>query len=68
MDNESVSKDIIKEMFQILQEMSNLLDTGLDSKTLMYCINLCQKGVSAEKLAKVILEADKDRNENRHLK
>ena len=40
----------------VLMEMSNLLNTGLDSETLVLCVKLCEAGVNPEALASVIRE------------
>lgn len=45
-----------KETFQILMEMSKLLNTGLDETTLALCVRLCDNGANPEALAKVITE------------
>ena len=37
-------------------EISNLLNTGLDSETLVLCVKLCEAGVNPEALASVIQE------------
>ena len=42
--------------FLVLMEMSNLLNTGLDSETLVLCVKLCEAGVNPEALASVIKE------------
>lgn len=50
-----------KETFEILQQLSELLNTGLDPETLAICIRLCENGVNPEALADVILELRKER-------
>lgn len=45
-----------RETFQILLEMSKILNTGLDPETLTYCLRLCESGVHPEALATVIKE------------
>ena len=40
----------------VLMEISNLLNTGLDSETLVLCVKLCEAGVNPEALASVIRE------------
>ena len=42
--------------FLVLMEISNLLNTGLDSETLVLCVKLCEAGVNPEALASVIEE------------
>jgi len=43
-----------KETFRLLQEMSRLLNTGLDDETLAICVRLCEKGANPEALASVV--------------
>lgn len=43
-----------KETFRLLQEMSRLLNTGLDDETLAICVRLCENGANPEALASVI--------------
>ncbi|CAM1321600.1 Uncharacterised protein g7827 [Pycnogonum litorale] len=45
-----------RETFETLQEISKLLNTGLDSETLAICVRLCESGVNPEALARVIQE------------
>ncbi|CAB4001825.1 mitotic-spindle organizing 1 [Paramuricea clavata] len=45
-----------RETIEVLMEMSNLLNTGLDSETLVLCVKLCEAGVNPEALASVIRE------------
>ncbi|KAI5697996.1 mitotic-spindle organizing protein 1-like [Diaphorina citri] len=45
-----------KEAFQCILEISNLLNTGLDEKTLSCCVRLCEEGVTPEALALVVKE------------
>lgn len=45
-----------KEAFQCVAEISKLLNTGLDEKTLAACVRLCEAGVSPEALALVVKE------------
>lgn len=45
-----------KETFDILTEISNILNTGLDGDTLSRCVRLCEHGVNPESLANVIRE------------
>lgn len=47
---------------QVLNEISQLLDTGLDRKTLRVCKDLCALGVHPETLAKIIKELRRDEN------
>ena len=35
----------------VLHEMATVLNTGLDRKTVGYCISLCEKGANPEALA-----------------
>ena len=45
-----------RESVDTLMEISNLLNTGLDSETLTICIKLCEAGVNPEALASVLKE------------
>lgn len=47
---------IKRDAFEILMELSNLLDTGLDEETLSCCVRLCENGVNPECLANVVKE------------
>ena len=48
-------------LFRIaLLEISNLLNTGLDSETLSICVKLCEAGVNPEALAAVIKELKRE--------
>ncbi|KAF9994341.1 Mitotic-spindle organizing protein 1 [Modicella reniformis] len=40
-----------RQAMDILTEMSNLLNTGLDRETLSICVSLCESGVNPEALA-----------------
>lgn len=40
----------------ILHEISNILDTGLDKETLRILVGLCEAGVNPEALATVVKE------------
>lgn len=48
-----------REAFQMLNQISQLLNTGLDQETLTICIRLCELGVDPESLAHVIKEIRK---------
>jgi mitotic-spindle organizing protein 1 len=48
-----------KETFSLLQDISQLLNTGLDSESLAICVKLCENGVNPEALATVIRELRK---------
>lgn len=43
-----------RETFQVLLELSKLLNTGLDAETLAICVRLCENGVNPEALALAI--------------
>jgi len=45
-----------RETIDVLMEVSNLMNTGLDSESLAICIKLCEAGVNPEALAAVIKE------------
>ncbi|KAI9478545.1 MAG: mitotic-spindle organizing gamma-tubulin ring associated-domain-containing protein [Benjaminiella poitrasii] len=44
----------VKETVDILYEISNMLNTGLDRETLSLCISLCERGINPEAIATVI--------------
>ena len=46
-----------RETFQVLLELSRLLNTGLDAETLAICVRLCENGVKPEALAMIINQA-----------
>ncbi|KAI8638070.1 mitotic-spindle organizing gamma-tubulin ring associated-domain-containing protein [Parasitella parasitica] len=46
----------VKETIDILSEMANILNTGLDRETLSLCVSLCERGINPEALATVIKE------------
>ncbi|CAH2241346.1 jg15546 [Pararge aegeria aegeria] len=48
-----------RETFQMLFQISQLLNTGLDAENLTICIRLCELGVNPEILAFVIKEIRK---------
>ncbi|KAL4215608.1 hypothetical protein CU097_014274 [Rhizopus azygosporus] len=43
----------------VLHEMATVLNTGLDRKTVGYCISLCEKGANPEALATIIKDLQK---------
>lgn len=49
-----------REVFSCLREISQILNTGLDSETLALCVRLCELGVNPEALAVVIRELKKE--------
>ncbi|KAI9206039.1 mitotic-spindle organizing gamma-tubulin ring associated-domain-containing protein [Polychytrium aggregatum] len=52
MDEPSIKE--ARETMDILYEISQLLNTGLDRKSLGLCLSLCESGVNPEALAAVI--------------
>ncbi|KAH7977765.1 hypothetical protein HPB49_003515 [Dermacentor silvarum] len=46
----------LKETFDVILEMSQLLNTGLDARSLALCVQLCESGVNPEALAGLIKE------------
>ncbi|KAL7068007.1 hypothetical protein ACR3K2_14390 [Cryptosporidium serpentis] len=48
------------EIVDILSDISNLLEAGLDKESLVLLIRLCSLGVSPETLSEVIQEIRKD--------
>lgn len=49
-----------KQNFEILHEMSQILNCGLDQKTLHICVGLIENGVNPEALAMVIKELKRE--------
>jgi len=49
-----------RESLEILLEISNLLNTGLDADTLAVCVRLCEMGVNPDALALVIQELKRE--------
>uniref|UniRef100_A0A131Z2V0 Mitotic-spindle organizing protein 1 n=1 Tax=Rhipicephalus appendiculatus TaxID=34631 RepID=A0A131Z2V0_RHIAP len=49
-------RSAVKETFDVLLEMSQLLNTGLDAQSLALCVKLCESGVNPEALACLIKE------------
>lgn len=49
----------VRETFATLQEISRLLNTGLDSESLALCVRLCENGANPQALATVIKEIRK---------
>ncbi|KAJ3337949.1 Mitotic-spindle organizing protein 1 [Gonapodya sp. JEL0774] len=45
-----------RETFEILLEISRILNTGLDRSQLAACVQLCELGVNPEALAAVVKE------------
>ena len=45
-----------RETFSTLQELSQLLNTGLDRESLDLCVRLCEQGAHPEALATIIRE------------
>ncbi|XP_036368119.1 mitotic-spindle organizing protein 1-like [Octopus sinensis] len=56
MESSKESLSASREALDILMELSNILNTGLDSETLSLCIQLCESGVNPDALAVVIHE------------
>ncbi|GFR70026.1 mitotic-spindle organizing protein 1-like [Elysia marginata] len=56
MDPNQPTNVVATETLDILMEISNLLNTGLDEETLALCVQLCENGVNPEALAEVIKE------------
>ncbi len=60
--SQSGSLDEAAESVEILYEMSRLLNTGLDRKTLSILLSLCECGVNPEALAAVVKEIKREAN------
>ena len=52
--------DEAKQNFEIIHEMSQILNCGLDKKTLDICVGLIENGVNPEALAMVIKELKRE--------
>ncbi|KZF25515.1 hypothetical protein L228DRAFT_280750 [Xylona heveae TC161] len=55
-----------REVIDILQEISTLLDTKLDRTTLSLCVSLIENGVNPEALANVVKELRREGDALRH--
>lgn len=55
-DQQNVSRKLeeSKEAIKIIQEMSSILNTGLDAEALGLCIRLCESGANPKALAQLI--------------
>lgn len=53
-DQRSNKREDHKETFRIIKEMSDVLNTGLDSESLGVCLRLCEDGVNPVALAHLI--------------
>ncbi|CAG9334320.1 unnamed protein product [Blepharisma stoltei] len=49
-----------KETLEILHEISQILNTGLDKSTLSILVSLCENGVNPEALAAVVKELKRE--------
>lgn len=47
-------------LLTVVQEISKLINTGLDDETLSICLKLCENGVNPEALALAIKELRKE--------
>lgn len=58
-----------RESLDLAFQMSNILETGLDCRTLSILVVLCERGVNREALAAVVKELHRDEtsSENQHL-
>ncbi|KAJ1967094.1 Mitotic-spindle organizing protein 1 [Dispira parvispora] len=52
-----------QETLDILQEISTLLNTGLDRESLVHCVKLCEMGANPEALASIIKELRRERGD-----
>ncbi|KAB7508203.1 UNVERIFIED_CONTAM: hypothetical protein RMT77_012466 [Armadillidium vulgare] len=52
-----------KETFQIIREISKILNTGLDETSLAICVRLCENNVNPEALAKIVTELKRVKRE-----
>jgi len=56
-----------REVIDILQEISTLLNTQLDRQTLSLCVSMIENGVNPEALATVIKELRKEGEEGQSI-
>lgn len=58
-----------RESLDLAFQMSNILETGLDRRTLSILIALCERGLNPDALAAVVKELRRDEtpSENQHL-
>lgn len=49
-----------KESLEVLHEISQILNTGLDKSTLSILVSLCENGVNPEALAAVVRELKRE--------
>lgn len=54
--DDKVKDEAARETFETVLEISKILNTGLDDRTLSYCVRLCENGVHPEAIARVITE------------
>lgn len=47
-------KEESREAMRIIQEMSSILNTGLDAESLAICLRLCENGANPQTLASLI--------------
>ncbi|OZJ02214.1 hypothetical protein BZG36_04715 [Bifiguratus adelaidae] len=57
---ESTTLQSARDTMEVLYEMSNLLNTGLDKESLSLCVSLIEQGVNPEALANVIKEVRRE--------
>jgi len=57
----NTKRQAAREVLDILSEISTLLNTHLDRRTLSLCISMIENGVNPEALAAVIRELRKER-------
>ncbi|XP_078439571.1 mitotic-spindle organizing protein 1A-like [Wolffia australiana] len=62
MDRQGEAARNAKESLDLVLQISNILDTGLDRHTLSILIALCERGVNPESLAALIREFSPNRS------
>ena len=58
--NSSNTTQEAMEAMQVIEEIANLLGTGLDKETLSICVNLIENGINPSTLAHSILDIQRD--------
>ncbi|KAJ8253308.1 hypothetical protein GJAV_G00211440, partial [Gymnothorax javanicus] len=55
----AANPNAVQETMEVLMEISELLNTGLDMESLSICVRLCEQGINPEALSTVIKELRK---------
>ncbi|XP_056650115.1 mitotic-spindle organizing protein 1-like [Monodelphis domestica] len=55
-ETSAANLNAVREIMDVLLEISRILNTGLDMETLSICVRLCEQGINPEALSSVIKE------------